>query len=668
VMTARPTLLARRPDWGPASTSIDTLLTMTPLADAQSHELAQALLQRLAVVPPRLMDLITGQAEGNPYYMEELLRRLIDDGVITTGGAQWEVQTDRLDTLRLPTTLVGLLQARLDALPAAERQAARQASVIGHVFWDDALQALDARAPQALPALQRAAYVREHETSDFEGTPERQFDHHLLHQVTYDTLLKAERRLGHGAAARWLAERTQGRSAEFLAMTGEHAERAGETALAIDCFDEAAREARNRYANSAAMSWLSRAIALLGETQSARCFELLDRLQTIADTVGDRIGQDAALAEMTALLERHPDDARQARLWLALALLADRRTDSAAAERLSLQAAELAERCGAAHTAARAQGTRAWFCLARQDHLGAAGPLESGLQWARRIEAPDQRAEIEAKLLTLSGIVSVVLCRFDEARRTLTEVLALGESMGLPRLQLGAMDNLAMVATRLGHWDEAMAWGERMSPLAQATGAAPDLAGALLRQAQAAGSKGEHSKAIRLHEQNLPIVRGTGNRRQEAVTLHFLGAAHLAQGDAHSAAAWYAQARAVYAVFDEPVEASASAAEAALCQWRLGQSTAALAMVNTLLQRLDGDLARFPVHETIGLRWNCQQVLAAAGDARAATLLDQLFIDVQARASAMTDAADRDRLIQAQPVWRAIVAARGGSSDTAVDS
>jgi predicted ATPase len=55
---------------------------------------------------------------------------------------------------------VGLLQARLDALPASERQAARQASVIGHVFWDDALQALDAQAPQALPALQRAAFVR----------------------------------------------------------------------------------------------------------------------------------------------------------------------------------------------------------------------------------------------------------------------------------------------------------------------------------------------------------------------------------------------------------------------------------------------------------------------------------------------------------------------------
>ncbi len=145
------------------------------------------------------------------------------------------------------------------------------------------LQALAAKAPHALPALQRAAFVRANEMSDFEGTTERQFDHHLLHQVTYDTLLKAERRLGHGAAARWLTARTKGRGAEFLAMTGEHAERTGETALAIDCFDNAGAEAKRRFANTAAVSWLRRRLALPGESSSAR------RLRCLACT------QDAGL-------------------------------------------------------------------------------------------------------------------------------------------------------------------------------------------------------------------------------------------------------------------------------------------------------------------------------------------------------------------------------------
>lgn len=138
----------------------------------------------------------------------------------------------------------------------------------------------------------------------------------------------------------------------------------------MDCFDQAAKDARKRYANSAAAAWLRRAMALLGESNPARRFNLLDRLQTIADTVGDRPAQDAGLAEMAQLLERYPDDVRQAKLWFSLAVLADRRGDHAASERLALRAFELAEHCGGATTAASAQGLRAWLRLARQDPPG----------------------------------------------------------------------------------------------------------------------------------------------------------------------------------------------------------------------------------------------------------------------------------------------------------
>jgi Mg/Co/Ni transporter MgtE len=62
------------------------------------------------------------------------------------------------------------------------------------------------------------------------------------------------------------------------------------------------------------------------------------------------------------------------------------------------------------------------------------------------------------------------------------------------------------------------------------------------------------------------------------------------------------------------------------------------------------------------VRWRCQQVLAALGDARAAALLQQLQADVQARALELTDAADRDRLIQARPDFRAIVSAASSSA------
>ena len=652
VMTARPPLLTRRPDWAPP----DTLVPLSPLAAAHSNALAQALLQRMGAVPPRLAELIVGRAEGNPYYMEELVRRLIDDGVIAAGGPQWTVQLDRLDTLRLPTTLVGLLQARLDALPTADRQAARQASVIGHVFWDDALQALDASAPQALPALQRAAFVKARDSSDFEGTPERQFDHHLLHQVTYDTLLKAERKLGHALAARWLTERTQGRGAEFLAMTGEHAERAGEAALAIDCFDRAANEARQRSANTAAISWLRRALNLLGDSAPARRLDLLHRLQTICDTLGDRAAQDAALAEMAAIFERHPDDMRHARFLLAQALLADRRGDRAESERHAARAVETAERCGAAEMAAMAHGQMAYLHLARHDCPQARAHIEAGLPWAGKIDDEAARAKTEAILLTVSGQISLMLCRFDEARTALKAGLARGQVLGVAHLQLAALTNLAEVAACLGLWDQSVEWAEGLIAVAQACGDRRAVAMAQYALAQAATAADDHAAAIRCHEQVLPIARATGDRLMQALTLQRLGASHRGNGDLSAARQSHAQSQALFETLDEPIETGVNSACAALCEIGLGRPAAALAMVTSLLERLNSVLAPAPAHTTIMLRWNCQQVLDALGDARATPLLDQLHADVQARAAEMTDLADRDRLIQAIPTFRAIVA------------
>ncbi|MDP3222116.1 MAG: AAA family ATPase, partial [Rubrivivax sp.] len=615
VMTARPTLLARRPDWATPEATVP----LSPLAAADGDTLAAVLLQRIAPPPPMLTELIVRRAEGNPYYMEELVRRLIDDGVIVTGHPHWTVQADRLDTLRLPTTLVGLLQSRLDALPAAERQAARQASIVGHVFWDDALQALDARAPQALPALQRAAFVKARDTSDFEGTPERQFDPHLLHQVTYDTLLKAERKLGHGAAARWLAERTQGRGAEFLAMTGEHAERAGETALAIDCFEQAGTEAQKRFANAAAVSWLRRALALLGESDPVRRFRLLGLLDSIADTLGDRTGQDAVHADMMALLDRHPDDACQARLWHLQGMLADRRGDRAAAERYSLQACDLAERCEAAETAALSHGLLAWLSIARQQFEAAGQHVELGLQWASRIQTEPQRAETEARLLTLSGMVSMQLTRYDEASDTLLEVLARGEALGVARLQLGALNNLAVIDAQRARWDAAARWGERMLELARTTGNQPYVVQAHWRLSSAAKGRGDFAAAMQWCECMLPVARAVEDRQMETNGLRQLANLHCSMDNNVAAALpLFLQAQAGFKALNQAMPLWESAARAAECEVELGLHESARQRVDEALSALDGELGHLRAHLTIGVRWSAYQVLVALGDARAA--------------------------------------------------
>ena len=193
LMTARPTLRELRPRWCEGHASHRPLM-LAPLDAEHSAALAAVLLERIDEVPAALHALLIERAEGNPFYMEEIVKMLLDSGALVADGPRWHVQAEKLASLKVPGTLVGVLQARLDSLSADERDAIQQASIIGPIFWDAALAALDASAPPALPTLERKALVQPREPSAFEGTREEAFHHHLLHQVTYDTVLKVSAR------------------------------------------------------------------------------------------------------------------------------------------------------------------------------------------------------------------------------------------------------------------------------------------------------------------------------------------------------------------------------------------------------------------------------------------------------------------------------------------
>jgi tetratricopeptide (TPR) repeat protein len=167
------------------------------------------LLQRMAEVPDALRALLTASAEGNPFYMEELVKMLIDDGVIVAEPDSWRISPDKLLTAHVPATLVGVLQARLDALAPRERLALQQAAVVGHVFWDQALAAVNTTAVDALPALLRKQLIVRRDAADDIDTREYAFQHNLLHQVAYDSVLKGPRQAAHASAGEFWSVRAE---------------------------------------------------------------------------------------------------------------------------------------------------------------------------------------------------------------------------------------------------------------------------------------------------------------------------------------------------------------------------------------------------------------------------------------------------------------------------
>ena len=264
LVLTRPTLFERRSAWSNAA-GIHRCIDLNPLDQTSSRLLANELLKKLPTVPVALRDLITSGADGNPFYMEELIKMLVDQGAIETSADRWVVYSDKLLSARLPQTLTGVLQARLDSLPAAEKLALQQASVIGFVFWDQALAAIDARALEALPDVTRRELVVPHADASLEGVREYAFKHQILHHVTYDTVLQRMRRDCHAKAAAWLIGLTGARASDFLGVTAEHYERAGNKGQACEYFARAAEHAASRHAYVSALEHAAQALALIGE-------------------------------------------------------------------------------------------------------------------------------------------------------------------------------------------------------------------------------------------------------------------------------------------------------------------------------------------------------------------------------------------------------------------
>ena len=242
--TARPELLGRRPAWGGGRRNASLLWL-----EALSPDDASALLEQL--VPPErageLRDLLVERAEGNPFFLEELVERVIDEGV------------DRLET-KIPDSVQALLAARIDALDPAEKAALQAASVIGRVFWAGPVSRIARRGATRLGDRSRtatsSAAARARRSA---GEAEYAFKHALTREVAYASLLKAKRAQLHADFAAWLERFGDGRDdlAPFLGHHYAEAARPEDADLAWAGEEEKLEPLREK-----ALHWLRRAAEL----------------------------------------------------------------------------------------------------------------------------------------------------------------------------------------------------------------------------------------------------------------------------------------------------------------------------------------------------------------------------------------------------------------------
>ncbi len=268
---ARPEFLRQQPRWA----NVAKVVTLDPLP-INASGVATAY-PDLRGMQEEVLDELASRADGNPYFLEEMVKSLVKTGMTEAGHSPQEIVEKLRD--QPPESLRVMLQARLDALSREARSVALLASVVGRVFWVGAVIAAARAAAgsgtgplvympttvverviqDALRQLVRAELAFPRASSRFSGDQEYIFKHSLLRDVAYTLVPHKNRKQYHLAVAHWLVDRVD---PDFKLMAADHYERAGAFFDASHLYENAAQYATSRGATKEAEKLHARAQSL----------------------------------------------------------------------------------------------------------------------------------------------------------------------------------------------------------------------------------------------------------------------------------------------------------------------------------------------------------------------------------------------------------------------
>jgi predicted ATPase/class 3 adenylate cyclase len=469
---ARSELRESHPDFGNA-VDCATTLALEALDASESRRLIANLVGDGGLAR-ELAQRVGDHASGNPLYVGEMIRMLVDEGLLQKENGRWRARGES-STLSVPPTIEALLAARLDQLAQQERAMLERASVIGEEFWAGAVLELAPEiereaADALLESLLGKDLIRGHQAT-FAGEAAYRFTHLLVRDVAYDGLLKETRSELHERFAEWLRSKVGQRISEYEEIVGYHLERSYGYRTEIGTIDEPARAVGTMAAEhlgsagwrafargdlSAAASLLTRAHALLPENDLVRLALQIDLAEVLLQA-GELPRADRLLAETIATAERQHARGLESRsriIYLTLKLFTD--PDGKVEEALEElhRAIPVLEELGEERALAKAWRLKAElhaFAL-RLGEVETAG--ERALYYARRSGDEPERHEIQS-LLTLAlqlgpTPVPVVIARLEAL---------LDETSDDPRGKAYASGVLGLMNAMVGNFEEARRLG-----------------------------------------------------------------------------------------------------------------------------------------------------------------------------------------------------------------
>jgi class 3 adenylate cyclase/tetratricopeptide (TPR) repeat protein len=471
-----------------------TRLELGELSAENSRRLLNALLND--AMPPEL-DMVLARAQGNPFFIEEVVRSLIDAGVLLREGNVWRL-VRAIDKAGLPDSIEGLIIARLDRIDERSRELLQVGSVIGRRFAVPVLRAVGAAEPDLDERLERLAAddlimrdVQEH------GYVFRQA---ITRDVTYETILYARRRELHRRVAEWLARLHAERLDDQLTLLARHYLLAEDWPAALEYHLRAGRYVQARYANREAIALFSQALEIANRLEmSAPLPEIYQRLGDVYALIGE---YEAALTYYQAAL--------------------DHRIELAPADVMHLH-----------HQVA-------WVYAHRTE-------FDTALAWIdQAMMLPAGSDAVLSRCLLLGAGLLRRQGRFEQSLRLAEQARSLAEQAGHLRELAHAYKSLGTLHLNLGNGLQALEFMRRCLPLYEQAGDLSGLADAHNDLANVCFDLGEFAEAGASYEAAANMKHEIGDVYGQGMIACNLGELFRVQGRISEAIACYEESLAIY--------------------------------------------------------------------------------------------------------------------------
>jgi len=494
-------------------------LSLEGLGAPQCEQIIRAKLagffpEKAGAIPPALIQLITTRAQGNPFYVEELLNYLHDRGIDPR-------QLEALERVDLPVSLHSLVLSRIDQLLLPQQLALKVASVIGRMFHAADLYEYcpTLGGPESvkanLIALDRLGF-----TPLDPDEPELSylFRHLVTLEASYASLAFTTRQQLHGQYARYLEARNPDHPELLAQQLAHHYSLADVRDKAVHYLRLAGEQAANRYANDEALNCFERALAWLPAEALQERLDLLMLRESLFD-----------------LQSKH--EARRLELDQA-ALLAAQLQDA------SLRRAQLAMR-------------RAKLAIDTGDYPGAQQNAQSAIQAATGLDASEAlKTQTLADALLLEARACFYAGQAVQARPQLDQALELARAHGYARGEYNALAQLGLMHWQFGDYGEAESLLTQALARIEAAGDARRHIDILNNLGVVAKARFKFREAVAFYERAKLSAARMGDRSAQAALLTNMGSTSLLAGDFVPAGEYSAKAAALYAELQEPAQAA----------------------------------------------------------------------------------------------------------------